>query len=156
MTHLQTNGHNNTDKDKKMPAPLVGAALRAAAALTAKKAATRAAAKKAAAAAATPAAKKAAAVAAAKAKKAATAKAVAATAARQKAAGVTVLKAGTKPLSPKSPAPGSRGVFGEILPPLRTPVVTNSSTVRGVTTNNKGNVNWGNSKTSKDKIKYGS
>jgi hypothetical protein len=148
MTHSQTSGQTNTDKDKKMPAPLVGAALRAALAVTAKKAATRAATKKAAEAAATPAAKKAAAVAAAKAKKAATAKAVAATAARQKAAGVTVLKAGTKQLSPKKPS--------GVTPGMKMPVITNSSTVRGVTTNNKGQVNWGNSKTSKDKIKYGS
>jgi len=138
-----------------MPAPLVGAALRAAAALTAKKAATRAATKKAAAAAATPAAKKAAAAAAAKAKKEATAKAVAATAARQRAAGVTVLKPGTKTLSPKNPAPGARGAFGEILKPIKKPVVVNSSKAKGVSTNNKGQVNWTNSKTSKNKIKYG-
>ena len=134
-----------------MPAPLVGAALRAAAALTAKKAATRAAAKKAA-----PAASAASKAAAAKAKKAATAKAVAATAARQRAAGVTVLKPGTKALSPKNPAPGARGPFGDILKPIKKPVVVNSSKVKGTSTNNKGNVNWGNSKTSKDKIKYGS
>ena len=143
MMPLQSNGTNYTDKDNKMPAPLVGAALRAAAALTAKKAATRAAAKKAA-----PAASAASKAAAAKAKKAATAKAVAATVARQKAAGVTVLKAGTKPLSPKKPSGATPG--------MRLPVIKNSSTIRGVTTNNKGNVNWGNSKTSKDKIKYGS
>jgi sulfite reductase alpha subunit-like flavoprotein len=152
MMPLQSNGTNYTDKDNKMPAPLVGAALRAALAVTAKKAATRAAAKKAAPAVTSAAAK----AAAAKAKKAATAKAVAATVARQKAAGVTVLKAGTKPLSPKTPAPGTRGPFGDILKPIKKPVVVNSSKVKGVTTNNKGNVNWGNSKTSKDKIKYGS
>jgi hypothetical protein len=152
MMPLQSNGTNYTDKDNKMPAPLVGAALRAAAALTAKKAATRAAAKKAAA----PATSAASKAAAAKAKKAATAKAVAATAARQRAAGVTVLKAGTKPLSPKNPAPGARGPFGDILKPIKKPVVVNSSKVKGTSTNNKGQVNWGNSKTSKDKIKYGS
>ena len=155
MMPLQSNGTNYTDKDNKMPAPLVGAALRAAAAVTAKKAATRAA-TKAAAKKAAPATSAAAKAAAAKAKKAETAKAVAATVARQKAAGVTVLKAGTKPLSPKTPAPGTRGPFGDILKPIKKPVVVNSSKVKGVSTNNKGNVNWGNSKTSKDKIKYGS
>ena len=152
MMPLQSNGTKYTDKDNKMPAPLVGAALRAAAALTAKKAATRAAAKKAAA----PATSAASKAAAAKAKKAATAKAVAATVARQKAAGVTVLKAGSRPLTPKTPAPGTRGPFGDILKPIKKPVVVNSSKVKGTSTNNKGQVNWGNSKTSKDKIKYGS
>jgi colicin import membrane protein len=71
----------------------------------------------------------------------------AATAARQKAAGVTVVKPGDKYLSPKNPS-------GAAAAPKK-PVITNSRTSNGVTTNNKGQVNWGNPKTSKDKIKYG-
>ncbi len=79
-------------------------------------------------------------------KQAAEAKA-AAIAARQKAAGVTVVKPGDKYLTPKSTNPGPK--------PPKKPVITNSSTVNGISTNNKGQVNWGNPKTSKDKIKYG-
>jgi hypothetical protein len=43
MRCLQSNGKKTSDKENKMPAPLVGVALRAAAGLAAKKAATRAA-----------------------------------------------------------------------------------------------------------------
>ena len=71
----------------------------------------------------------------------------AATAARQKAAGVKVISPGDKLLSPKNPSGVTAGA--------KKPVITNSSTARGVSTNNKGQVNWGNPKTSKDKIKYG-
>lgn len=71
----------------------------------------------------------------------------AATAARQKAAGVTVVKPGDKYLSSKNPS-------GAATAPKK-PVIVNSRTVNGISTNNKGQVNWGNPKTSKDKIKYG-
>ena len=68
--------------------------------------------------------------------------------ARQKAAGVKVVPPGDMRLSPKNPSGAAAGP--------KKPVVTNSRTSNGVTTNNKGQVNWGNSKTSADKIKYGS
>jgi membrane protein involved in colicin uptake len=67
--------------------------------------------------------------------------------ARQKAAGVKVVPPGDMRLSPKNPSGAAAGP--------KKPVITNSRTVNGVTTNNKGQVNWGNPKTSKDKIKYG-
>jgi hypothetical protein len=72
----------------------------------------------------------------------------------KKASGdVKKIKGGSKPLSRGNPMLDSRGQK-MTKPPVKSPIV-NRETSKGVTVNNKGKFNFGNARTSKDKIKYG-
>jgi hypothetical protein len=73
--------------------------------------------------------------------------------AARKAAGVKVIKGGSKPLSPTNKMRDSRGI--EIPKPKAKPTGVNSYTNKGLTSNNKGKVDFGTNKTSKAKIKRG-